>query len=209
MTVRGVPPLDNTAGLWEHGNMKRTCILGVSVVLFLAVSSCAPVIRKDLMDAGIRDVPLSEVKKKPDLYAGKLFILGGIIANTKVTPEGSQIEALYVPVDSMGNLRESGRDGRYLALFPEESGMLDPVIYSSGKRITVAGEFMGTRLGEIDETKYVYPFFRIKEIHLWEERMYYYPPPYYYPYYSSPYGWDSPYPFWWGASPWGYRPFWW
>lgn len=175
------------------------------------VFSCAPVIRKDLMDAGIREVPLSEVKQKPDLYKGKLFILGGIIANTKVTPEGSLIEALYVPVDSRGYLKDNGQNGRYLALFPRESGMLDPVIYHSGKRITVAGEFIGTRAGKIDETEYVYPFFLIREIHLWEERMYYYPPPYYYyPYYYSPYPWwDYPYPLWWGAPHWGYRHFWW
>jgi outer membrane lipoprotein len=192
------------------GIMKRLYVIGIALILALAVSSCAPVIRKDLMDAGIRDVPLSEVKQKPDVYAGKLFILGGIIASTKVTPEGSQIEALYVPVDSLGNLRGGGSDGRYLALFPKESGMLDPVVYSSGRKITVAGELQGTRPGKIDGTDYVYPFFLIKEIYLWEERMYFYPTPYYYyPYYYTPYWWEPPYPLWWGESPWSNRSFWW
>ena len=187
--------------------MKSICIISITVVLLLAVSSCAPVIRKDLMDVGIREVPLSEVKQNPDRYKGELFILGGIIAATKITPEGSLIEALYVPVDSRGYLTGNGREGRYLALFPKESGMLDPVIYSSGKKMTVAGEFIGTRSGKIEETEYLYPFFLIKEIYLWEESMYYYPPPYYYPHYPYPW-WDSPYPLWWGGPHWGYRPFW-
>jgi len=191
--------------------MKRIFSISVTIVLLLAVSSCAPVIRKDLMDVGIREAPLSEVKQKPDFYKGKLFILGGIIAHTKVTPEGSLIEALHVSVDSRGYLKGNGQEGRYLALFPKESGMLDPVIYRPGKNITIAGEFIGTRSGKIDETEYVYPFFLIKEIYLWEERIYSYPPPYYYyPHYYYPYSWwDYPYPRWWGAPHWGYRPFWW
>ncbi len=185
--------------------MKRIFIISVTMGLLLAVSSCAPVIRKELMDVGIRGVPLSEVKQNPDLYKGKLFILGGIIANAKVTPEGTLIEALYVPVDSRGYLTGEEIDGRYLALFPKESGMLDPVIYGTGKRITVAGEFVGTRSGKIDEAEYVYPFFLIKEIYRWDERIYYPPPYFYYPYYW----WDAPYPLWWGPPAWGYHPFWW
>ena len=184
----------------------RAGYLCVAIVLVLAVSSCYPVIRKDLMETGLRDVPLSEVKKDPDVYRGKLFVLGGIIANTKVTPEGSLIEALFVPVDSRGYLREGEADGRYLALFPRESGMLDPVIYRPGKNVTIAGEFIGTRLGRLDEAEYLYPLFVVRQIHLWEERMYYYPPPYYYYPYSW---WDYPYPFGWGSPYWGRRPFWW
>jgi outer membrane lipoprotein len=186
--------------------MKRVSIISVTFVLLLAISSCAPVIRKDLMDVGIRDVPMSEVKKDPDLYKGKLFIMGGIIAHTKVVPEGSLIEALYVPVDAQGYLTGNGNNGRYLALFPKESGLLDPVIYRSGKKITVAAEFMGTRSGKLDDAEYVYPFFVIREIYLWEERMYYYPPPYYYYPYTW---WDYPYPLWRGGPGWRYYPFWW
>ncbi|MCL5022249.1 MAG: Slp family lipoprotein [Nitrospirae bacterium] len=178
--------------------MKR---IGV-IALVLSASflfSCAPVIKKEYMDVGIRNLPLSELRQNPDQYRGKLFILGGIIANAHVTPAGSLIEAIYVPVDSRGYL-EGSTDGRYLALFPKEGGMLDPAIYHKGRRITVAAAFVELREGKIDETKYLYPFFEIREIHLWQQRVYVYPPPYYYyPYY--PYSWwDYPYGM--------YRPFW-
>lgn len=185
----------------------KVVLTGITVVFLLAVSSCAPVIRKDFMDVGIRDVPLSEVKNSPESYKGKLFILGGIIANTKVTREGSLIEALYVPVDSRGYLTGNGRDGRYLALFPRESGILDPLVYRKGKRITAAAEFVEVREGRIEETEYAYPFFVIREVYIWDERPYYYPAPYY-PYYPY-YWWDYPYPMWWGGPYWGYRHFWW
>lgn len=174
------------------------------MLLLVATSlfACAPVIRKDLMDVGIRDVPLSEVRENPGLYRGKLFILGGIIASTRITPEGSLLEALHIPVDSRGYLT-GGADGRYLAMFPKGSGMLDPLIYSKGKRITVAAEFVEIREGKLDETQYAYPFFEIREIYLWEDR----PQPYYYPYYPY-YWWDYPYP-WWGGPYWRYSPYWW
>ena len=176
----------------------------VAAFLSVLLVSCAPVLRKEYMETGVRNIPLAEVKQDPGQFKGKLFILGGIIVNTKVTDEGSLIEAIYVKVDSRGYL-ESGTDGRFLALYPKEGGMLDPQIYHKGRRITLAADFAGTRQGKIDETKYVYPFFVIKDLYLWEERAYYYPQPYYYPY---PYGywWDNPYPYWWPS--WRYYPYW-
>ncbi len=169
--------------------MKNIPFVGIALSLALLLFSCSTVIRKDYMEVGIRNVPLSEVKQKPDLYKRKLFILGGIIANDKVTPEGSLLEAVHVTVDSRGYL--SGyTDGRYLAFLPKEGGMLDPVIFSYGKMITIAAEFEENRTGKIDEAEYLFPFFVIKEIYLWQEKdRYDYPPPYfYYPYYP---------PWWW------------
>ncbi len=162
--------------------------------------SCAPVLHEEYMKAGLIDVPLSDMRENPEFYKRKLFILGGIIVNTKITEKGSLIEALYIPVNSKGYLRESGRSrGRFLAIYPKDSGLLDPVIYRKGKEITVAGEFIETRKGRIDEMEYTYPVFEIKEIYLWAERReyYYYPyyPPYYYPYWWYDQWW-RPYPYW-------------
>lgn len=169
---------------------------------------CAPVLRKDIMDVSIRDVSLSEIKKNPDLYKGKLFAFGGIIVNTKITTEGSLIEALYVSVDSRGNFKGiSSSDGRFLALFPQKSGFLDPVLFRSKREITLAGEFVGMRAGTIDETEYLFPFFKIVDIYLWEERRNYYYTPSPYPYYwwGYPY-WGYDYPYW---RHWGPTPYWW
>ncbi len=192
--------------------MKKHCFIVFSIVITLFLLCCAPVLRKELMDLSIRDVLLAEIKKNPDLYKGKLFAFGGIIVNTKVTAEGSLIEALYVSVNSRGYFKGiSSSNGRFLALFPKESGFLDPMIFRSKREITLAGEFMGIRVGTIDETEYLYPFFRIVELYLWEERSnyYYVMPPYYapYPYYwwGYPYGWWD-YPYWRHRVP---PPYWW
>lgn len=191
--------------------MKRY-LLTIFVLCTLFIISCAPVLRKEIMDVAIRDVPFQDIKKNPELYRGKLFVLGGIIVNTKLTPEGSLIEALYAPVDSRGYLKGIGASqNRFLALFPQESGILDPVIFRSEREITLAGEFTGIREGKIDDMDYRYPFFRIREIYLWEEKKEYYLTPYYKPY---PYWWDYPYPYWRWEHPywWRYRPiprYWW
>ncbi|MBE0426124.1 MAG: Slp family lipoprotein [Nitrospirae bacterium] len=168
-------------------------------VFFLFILSCAPVLRKEVMDVAIRDVSFSDIKQNPAFYRGKIFVLGGIIVNTRATPEDSLIEALYVPVDSRGYLKGVGTlHNRFLAIFPMESGLLDPMVFRPQREITLAGEFIGTREGKIDEMDYVYPLFRIKELYLWEEKKEYYIVPYYY----------EPYPYWWDYPYWGYRPYW-
>ena len=180
--------------------------------MLVVVYSCAPVLRRDVMDAGIREFSLADLKKNPEAYESSLFILGGIIITTKATSEGSLIEALYVPVDSRGYLKAIGTSqNRLLALFPQEDGFLDPMIFSEYREVTFAGEFRGLREGRIEEMEYTYPFFIIKDLYLWDEQIAYdYWPYYYEPY---PYWWD--YPHWWYGRPyWGWQhrvppPYWW
>jgi outer membrane lipoprotein len=179
--------------------MKKIFLITVtSLILF----SCAPVLDRKLMNEGVRNVPFSELREAPDAYRGKIFILGGLIVETRFTEIGSQIEALYVPVDSYGYLKENEHSmGRFLAISPSERGLLDPLIFTKGREITLAGEFLEIRNGKIDEMEYAYPVFEIKQIYLWEEREYYYPGyPYYYPY---PYWWYDP---WWRPYPGPYSP---
>ncbi|HWR59568.1 MAG TPA: Slp family lipoprotein [Thermodesulfovibrionales bacterium] len=181
----------------------------IVVLLSVSLFACAPVLRKDYLDSGIRDIPLSEVKQNPAQYKGKIFILGGIIVSTKVTEEGSLIEAISLQTDSRGYPAGSS-EGRYLALYPKEKGMLDPQIYRKNRKISLAAEFVDTRQGKIDEAKYVYPFFSIKDFHLWEERTYFYQQPYYSPYYYNQYWSDTPYPYWWQGPYWRHSPYlWW
>lgn len=167
------------------------------MLITIMLTSCAPVLKYDLMKRGIRDVPPSTVKDNPEAYRNRLFILGGIVVDTKVIKEGTLMEAIYVPVDSYGYFKRVGLlDGRYLALY---EGFLDPLIFRKDREITIAGEFVENRTGKIGEMEYVYPLFRIKELYLWEERRYYY-------YISPPYP-PMYYPPWW-YDPWWHDPWW-
>lgn len=179
--------------------MKRTVLV---IVGLLMLSACSPVLNRELMKEGARDFSFAYLRETPEVFKGKLFILGGLISETKLTEKGAQIEALYVPVTSYGYLRSGARqEGRFQALYPKSRGILDPLVYKKGREVTLAGEFIEARKGKIDEMEYLFPVFEIREIYLWEERKdYYWPayyPYYYYPYYSYPFlydPWGRPYP---------------
>jgi outer membrane lipoprotein len=182
-------------------------------IFALVLAGCAPVLDRDLMNTGARQFQLSHLVETPEVFKDHLFILGGVIVETKLTEQGSQIEALFVPVNSSGYLKDATLyQGRFLAVYARSKGLLDPMIYRRGRQVTLAADFLGVRKGKIDEMEYAFPLFEIRQIHLWEEQVYYdyaWPYPYYYsypyPYYSSPYyypfgPWWRPYPY--GPPPW-------
>jgi outer membrane lipoprotein len=177
--------------------MKRILIIGAALLL---VSACSPVLNRELMNQGTREFSLAHLRETPEASKGRLFILGGLISETKLTEKGAQVEALFVPVNSSGYLKSGVyREGRFLAIYPKSKGILDPLVYRKGREITLAGEFIEARKGKIDEMEYVFPVFEIKEIYLWDERKDYYGPGYYpyYPYYNYPFlydPWGRPYP---------------
>jgi len=151
------------------------------------------------MREGSREVSFQLLREKSNEFKGRLFILGGVIVQTKFTAAGSQIEALHVPVDGSGYFEEKGRsEGRFLAVSPKDGTMLDPEVYSRGRRVTLAGEFIDLRKGWIEEMEYVYPVFLIKQIYLWPMEESYYPAPYYY----DP--WFYPYPYYYWDPWWSY-----
>jgi outer membrane lipoprotein len=182
--------------------MKKLFIIGAASLLLV---SCAPVLNRELMREGQRNASFDELRSNPEAYKGKLYILGGLIVETRFTARGSQIEVLSVPVDSYGYLAEHERSGgRFLAVYPRSKTLLDPIVYTKGREVTLAGEFREIRTGKIDDMEYAYPVFEIRQIHLFEEQQYYnrYPYPNY-PSYPYPY-WYNPY---WG--PWPPPPGWW
>ena len=167
------------------------------------LSSCAPVLREDVMKAGDINVNLSDMVREPAHYKGKLFILGGIIADTKLSDRGSVIEALYVPVNSRGYLKSETPGGRFKAILPRDKGELDPLVFKKDREITLAGVFMGTSVEKTGKSQYTYPLFEIRDIYLWDDTRYYY-------YYYEPYPYNYyRYPYWWYDPQWGrYPPYW-
>mgnify|MGYP000521884080 CR=1 FL=1 len=55
------------------------------ILILLSLVSCAPVLRQELIDSALKNISPTEIKQQPELYAGKYFLLGGIIAETKMT----------------------------------------------------------------------------------------------------------------------------
>ena len=184
----------------ENNLMRQAVIIGIAV---LVLTGCAPVLDRGLMDQGAREFQLFHLVETPEVFKDHLFILGGVIVETKLTEMGSQIEALFIPVNASGYLKDTSHyQGRFLAVYSRSKGILDPLVFKKGREITLAGDFMEVRKGKIDEMEYSYPVFEVRQIYLHEEYQnypyawpYY---PYYYPYYS-PYYYRSPFMY----DPWG------
>ncbi len=182
--------------------MMRKLLIPLLFMLSVVLFSCAPVLNREYMREGSRDVSFQRLRENPGKYQGTLFILGGVIVQSKLTAAGAQIEAMHVPVDSSGYFKEQGSsEGRFLAVLSGEGTTVDPEVYHRGRRITLAGQFEELRKGRIDELEYVYPVFAIRQIYLWPRESPYYPAPYYYYDY-----WFYPYPYYyWG--PWWQYPY--
>lgn len=177
--------------------MKNICIL-LLLLSNLILFSCAPVLSKSYLKEGEHEVSFNALRTNPVQYKGKLYVFGGVIVQTRLTEEGSQIEAMQVPVDRYGYFKEHGRsEGRFLAIIPKEGSMLDPEVFQARRRVTFAGEFQGVRKARIDEMDYVYPVFVIKQIYLWPKERTYYPAQYYDP-------WFYPYPYYYWDPWWRY-----
>lgn len=157
---------------------------------FLLCSCIAPVLQKTVMEQGTRNPNIADLTRDPARYRGQLFVFGGIIASTTIVRDGSLIEAVYVPVDGAGNLQNvPAPSRRFLALYRDS--IADPVIYRSGREITIAGTFIENRKGKFGEMEYTYPFFHIVEMYLWPiaPKVYYLEPP---AYYHPGYPWYRP-----------------
>lgn len=163
--------------------MKKHLLLLLSI--FFLLSGCAHVISEETLKTVDRDLTYKQVREKPDANLGKIFVIGGTIAETRNTKEGSELEIVQHILDKRG-IPENAfySDGRFLATTPD---FLDPVIYKPGRMVTLAAEVKGTKVQPLDGADYIYPLLLIKEIHVWqslaEEKGFPYPcPPKYFNY---------------------------
>ena len=164
--------------------MKRFFMLCVFSVFLL---SCAHVISSKYADVAVKNIPFAQFIKNTDAYVNELFIYGGIIADTKITAKGTEIEVVQTPLDKFGNIVDRDvSEGRFIISTPR---FLDPLIYRKGRDIIIAGVLSGSQKKSLGEIEYVYPVFEIKEIYLYKEDIYY---PYQYPFYRDgyPYWYD-------------------
>ena len=164
------------------------CPLFLAYSIF-SITSCAPVISKQLRKQVAKELTLSEVLKAPEAFKGKIVLWSGVIISSVNLKEGTMIEVLQKPTDMQRKPKDVDEsDGRFLALYP---GYLDVAIYNGGRKVTVAGEIQGKKIQRLGEIDYTYPFISAKEIHLWpvekKDRVYYPCPSWHYPWWYGPY----------------------
>jgi outer membrane lipoprotein len=178
--------------------MKKVLLLLLALV---SLSGCAHVISEGSRQLVDPELTFAKLRENPDAYIGKYALLGGLIATTKNSNDGGQVEVVQLPLNRDGipeDTFESG--GRFLATSPE---FLDPLVYKSSRVLTLVGEVKGKKVQPLDGVDYSYPVLAIREVYLMKtpqsEKVA--PYPLYGPYYNY-----SPYYYGYGSDPYWYRP---
>jgi len=179
--------------------------LVVAAFSLLLLAGCVHVFseRADLLVD--RTISFEQLKQNPTALMDRYVKFGGIIASTKNTREGSQVEVVQFKLGSDDIPYEGNASGgRFLATTPD---YLDNMVFKTGRPVAVIGQVKGAKTLPLGEISYTYPVIAITEIHVWKwSDLYPYPAfydddPYYYGYglpyypygwYASPYGWYGP-----------------
>jgi outer membrane lipoprotein len=168
--------------------------LSTLLILSVLISACS-VMSESTRRTAEPDADFPAILANVSNYKGKTVILGGYILKRHNQVEASIVEVLQTPL-MYGDepRRRDTSQGRFIV---RHTGFLDPEVYRPGRRITVAGEVVGTTQQKVDDRPYTYLVLKSREIYLWRTQSRRYDPYGYrwrhYPFY--PYPWRPYYPF--------------
>ncbi len=134
------------------------------IIILMLVTGCAHVISDEMRARADENTDLRVILKSPEAYIGRTVILGGLIASSKNTDDGTFIEVLQKPLDSHG--KPTSDDVSYGRFIIFNKGYLETNIYAAGRLVTVAGELTGTTEGKVGQMTYVYPIIKAEELRL-------------------------------------------
>jgi outer membrane lipoprotein len=174
--------------------------LAVIPLLFLVGCDRPDVIPERLEGKVDRDLRYVQVKDNPEMYRGKLMLVGGKVLSATRLKEGTRIEVLQIPLSSdlIPDENPEASKGRFVAMDLAQN-VVDPAILDDSRHITLVGEVVGSTMVKIDEIEKRVPQLNVKHITVWDRdnlRAYY-------PYhgYNAPYGWGYRgyygYPYYW------------
>lgn len=163
------------------------------IATLLFISGCATQPPLPVTTAPASSPSVAAVQADPARFKGEVVRWGGVITRVENQPSQTSIELVSHALKKSGEpMAESGSSGRFIAVLP---GFVDPVIYSSGRLLTVVGTLGELTTRPIGDYNYTFPVVAVTAAHLWpvveEITPADYPPPWWYydpwPYYPRPY----------------------
>jgi len=144
-----------------NGHMRRFII--VFIITSLA-AACAHVVSKQVRTRAVPQISIPSLFADPDAFIGETVILGGTIAGSRNTGEGTYLEVVEKMLDYRGRPKYTDRSlGRFLVF---HEGFIDSAIYARGRHVTVAGEVLGKKVQPLGEINYSYVFIKALELHM-------------------------------------------
>ncbi len=144
-------------------SVKKTFIL----VSLLVLSGCAVVPEKLQLDGNEPLVNFANVRAEPNANTGLSARWGGVIAKVEVKKTRTMVEVVNFKLNSRAKpIPATETQGRFRFYY---QGLLDPVIFKVGKKITVVGTIANSEQGKIGEQEYLYPVLNAQKYYLWKE----------------------------------------
>ena len=123
----------------------KNIILAISLALFF--QGCTYAISPEYTRQADRKISFHEITQDPELYQGKLVIIGGTIAQVSSTDRGTLLEVVERSLDYWGRpVRTDKTGGRFMLSCPAH---LNTLLYAPGREITAAAIVEGTEVAAL------------------------------------------------------------
>jgi outer membrane lipoprotein len=166
-------------------------LLSIFLVLMVC-GGCAANPAASISQAIVDDVSLTQARSGADAYLGSTVRWGGVVTEVENKADKTWVFLVgSVLRDDEEPIADSASEGRFVASF---NGFVDPLVYKSGRPLTVVGSIEGSTVRAIGEYDYRFPVVAVRDSYLWEEpdktKVIYAPSPFMYDYYYY-----HPYPY--------------
>ncbi len=169
------------------------CVGLLSVVLW-GVTGCIAVLSDQVRQQAEQTLTFEQLYARPEAYVGRTVILGGEILRVWNVPEATWLDVVHRPLnpEDQPMLTERGA-GHFVVRYDR---YLNPLTYTAGRVVTVAGRVLGAYTDTVGERADVAPLLAGVELYLWPQAT---------GSKGSPSLW-----LWWESDPWYWRPgSWW
>lgn len=141
------------------------------LVTLVGATACAPAVSNQAMGLVDPDITFEMLLQDPDRHVGRYLLVGGAVAAVRVGESGgSEMEVVQLPTDKRGRITSTDRSaGRFIVL---DQAFRDPAIYYSGRLLTLVGQVVGSRAGQLASKEYLYPVLTVHELRLWAQEEY-------------------------------------
>jgi outer membrane lipoprotein len=170
--------------------LKISALIGSCVLLAACAHPGPPFLREPMPE----NPALAQVIADVGAFQDRRVRWGGNVVSVENRAEGTAVEIVERRLDKRGRPAATNTSaGRFVAT---TTGFLDPMIYTQGREVTIAGTIAGEEPRKIGEFEYRYVVVKTDNLYLWEPIQPVPPPMYYDPWYYDP---------WYRWPPWWYR----
>jgi outer membrane lipoprotein len=139
----------------------------IILLALMGLFGCAHSISEDLRKDLDLTLTFERLLESPEEFIGKRVMFGGVIVETRVLSQGTEVEVVQKEIDFSGYPETGNKTGGRFIFFNKE--FLEPEIYSKGKGITGVGKIKGSQISKVGERPYEFPLIEAYELKLFDK----------------------------------------